>query len=300
MRDEVYGNGLTQATMVRSQDQNNEASLFVGISPILLPNGTVDDVMMKFELYNIANKGRYPDAAYNISMVRNEYSPHSKDLTILDGIFLTSNGFLTLYINNSDTNQESGEYINEEINSPLLFSADSQDRVNLTIPFQLQSGQYHIRSVVTTSEGHQLSFDSVWQAGEIKSTIFPSDGQLNNVTAISYYEKIRNFSFDFKKRAFTWEIPFDYNLTRINEGQVNVHEEIIIPNSLIKSMNVSTFNMTMNNRHFDESLFVIDSYTIENKTIIHYVPNDNALFEISSNNGTERNNWLMKFILYLK
>lgn len=292
MRDDVYGNGLTQANMVRSQDQSNQASLFVGISPILLPNGTVDDVMMKFELYNIANKSRYPDATYNISMVKNEYSPHSKDLIILDGIFLTSNGFLRLYINNSDKN--------EEINSPLLFSADSQDRVNLTIPFQLQSGQYHIRSVVTTSEGHQLSFDSVWQAGEIKSTIFPSEGQLNNVTTISYYEKIRNFSFDSKKRAFTWEIPFDYNLTRIDEGQVNVHEEIIIPNSLIKSMNVSTFNMTMNNRHFGESLFVIDPYTIENKTIIHYVPKDNALFEISNNNGTERNNWLMKFILYLK
>lgn len=60
------------------------------------------------------------------------------------------------------------------------------------------------------------------------------------------------------------------------------------------------FNMTMNNKHFDESLFVVDPYTIENKTIIHYVPKDNALFEVSNNDGTERNNWLMKFVMLVK
>ena len=55
--------------------------------------------------------------------------------------------------------------------------------------------------------------------------------------------------------------------------------------------------MTMNNRHFDESLFIVDPFTNENETIIHYVPKDNSLFEISNNNGTERDNWLMKFVI---
>jgi hypothetical protein len=58
-----YGNGLTQADMVRSEDKNNQAALFVGISPLLLKNGTIDNFMIKFELYNIENKSRYAECA---------------------------------------------------------------------------------------------------------------------------------------------------------------------------------------------------------------------------------------------
>ncbi len=95
-------------------------------------------------------------------------------------------------------------------------------------------------------------------------------------------------------------VPFQYNSTIIDDGKVRVHEEVIIPNVLLKSMNASGFNMTMNNRHFDESLFIVDPFTNENETIIHYVHKDNSLFEISNNNGTERDNWLMKFVIFVK
>jgi hypothetical protein len=61
---DVYGDGLTQANMVRSEDKNNQAALFVGISPLLLKNGTIDNFMIKFELYNIENKSRYANATY--------------------------------------------------------------------------------------------------------------------------------------------------------------------------------------------------------------------------------------------
>jgi hypothetical protein len=56
----------------------------------------------------------------------------------------------------------------------------------------------------------------------------------------------------------------------------------------------------MNNRHFDESLFIVDPFINENETIIHSVSKDNILFEISNNNGTERENWLMKFVIFVK
>jgi hypothetical protein len=147
--------------------------------------------------------------------------------------------------------------------------------------------------------GKQLSFDSVWQAGELKSKSIIFDGQENNITAISYYDRINNLTFDSNKRIIGWEIPFEYNLTRIDEGQVRIHEEIIIPNSLINSLSVSTFNITMNNQMFDESLFVVDPYTIDNKTVIHYVPHINNLFELSLNDGADKNNYLMEFVLYL-
>ena len=93
---DVYGDGLTQANMVRSEDKNNQAALFVGISPLLLKNGTIDNFMIKFELYNIENKSRYANATYQISIVKSDYFSHGKDRSIFNGTFVTKNGFLTL------------------------------------------------------------------------------------------------------------------------------------------------------------------------------------------------------------
>jgi hypothetical protein len=294
---DAYGNGLTQANMVRSEDKNNQASLFVGISPLLLKNGTIDNFMIKFELYNIENKSRYANAAYQITIVKNDYSSYNKDRSLFNGTFLTRNGFITLNINTIDKNNQSGISGKQ---SGSIFYTDTYDNVNLTIPYHLQSGQYHVRSLITIPNHQQLSFDTICNVGEIKSKVFTFNRNMSNVTVISYHDTIKDFSFDPNNRTFTWQVPFEYNLSRIDEGKVKVHEEIIIPNYFLKSLNATGFNMTMNGHHFDESLFVVDPYTIQDKTIIHYVPKDNALFEISSNSGTQRSNWLMKFVLNLR
>jgi hypothetical protein len=294
---DAYGNGLTQADMVRSEDKNNQAALFVGISPLLLKNGTIDNFLIKFELYNIENKSRYANATYQISIVKSDYSSHNKDRSVFNGTFVTKNGFLTLNINNTDKNNESGV---SGKHGGSIFHTDPNGQVNLTIPFQLQSGQYHICSVITIPEYQQLSFDTIWHAGEIESKAINFNRNISNITVVSYYDRINDFSFDANNRSFAWEVPFEYNLSRIDEGKVKVHEELIIPNYFLESLNTTSFNMTMNDHHFDESLFVVDPYTIQNKTIIHYVPKDNALFEISNNSGSERINWLMKFVLYLR
>lgn len=293
----VYGNGLTQSDMVCSQDKNNEAALFVGIAPLLLKNGTIDNFIIKFELYNIENKSRYANATFQIAIAKNDYPSYSKDRSIFNGSFLARNGFLTLNINNSDMNRESGISGKQ---SGSIFYTDTNGYVNLTIPFQLQSGQYHIRSLVTIPQQPQLSFDIICNVGEIKSKLFTFNRHMNNITAISYHDRIDDFSFDPINRTFSWQVPFEYNLSRIEEGKVNVHEEVIIPNYFLESLNATGFNMTMNDHHFEESLFVVDPYTIKDKTIIHYVPKDNALFEISNNNENQRSNWLMKFVLYLR
>jgi hypothetical protein len=226
--------------------------------------------------------------------------PTSSLRSVFDGTFLTKGGFLTLNITNADKNNDSKILGRQGSIFPLIFRTDNNDRVNLTIPFQLQSGQYHIRTLVKVPNHTPLSFDTIWQVGEIKSMNLPLGQHLNNITAISYYDKVNNFLFVPNNRTFTWEVPFEYNLSRIDEGKVKVHEELIIPDYFFDSLNATGFNITMNNQHFDESLFSVDPYTIQNKTIFHYVPKDNALFEISNNNGTQRSDWLMKSVLHLK
>ena len=69
---------------------------------------------------------------------------------------------------------------------------------------------------------------------------------------------------------------------------------------MLESMNVNNYNMTLNDKIDESALFKIDPYSIENKTIIHYVPDVNSLLKISRNSQRNKNNLLMKFVLYLR
>ena len=294
----VYGDGLTQANMVRTEDKNNQAVLFFGISPLLLKNGKANDYTIEFQVYNFTSKSRYPDATYQISILKNDYSPDAIDKNVLEGVFLTKNGFLTLNIHNDKNSHE--KKLNRGTNNLPVFHADNNDNVNLTIPFELQSGQYHIRTNISVPNIRPLLFNTIWQAGEIKSNALTVGNQESNITAISYYDSVSDFRYHRDNNSFTWNMPFEYNLSRIEDGKVEVHEELIIPNNFLKNLNSTHYNLTMNGRHFDEALFSIDPYTLKNNTIFHYVPKDNALFDIANSNVTLRANRLVQFSLSLK
>jgi len=280
--------------MVRSQNENNEAALFFGISPLLLKSDNTNKYTIEFQLYNVANQTLYSNATYHISIVKRNYSL-GKDQEVLDGTFITRNGFLILNINNSNTRS-----LQKAVSYPLIFRTNNNDNVNLTIPFRLESGQYRIRSIVDIPHEQHLSFNTIWQEGEIKSKNFTLQDQKYNITAISYYDKVINLVFNLLNKTFTWEMPFEYNRTRVDDGRVRVHQELIVPDRLIKALNGSGFNIGMNGQHFDEAIFSVDPYTLKNKTIVHYVPKDNALFEISNSNGTLEANKIVRFSITIK
>jgi hypothetical protein len=290
----AYGNGFTKSNMVCSGYENYKVSFCVGILPIVLKGGSANNFSMRLELYDYVNKGIFPNVTYGISVVKNEHDPGLKDMPILSDIFNTRNGLFTIYINSSGKQKlDKDEGALAKLNSSIR-----ADRINLTLPFKLKSGQYEVRSLVNVQNRQPLFFDSVLQVGDIESRAIYYNKKMNNITAVSYYDKINDFIFDTNKRTISWNIPFDYNEARIDEGKVSVHEEVIIPNSFLELTHTKNFSMTMNDNYFNSSLFKVDPYTYQDKTIIHYVPDTNTLFDIS-HNSSKVNNRIMKFVLFL-
>ncbi|MGH9977949.1 MAG: peptidase, partial [Nitrososphaeraceae archaeon] len=58
------------------------------------------------------------------------------------------------------------------------------------------------------------------------------NGQTFNTTLISYYDQILDFNFDSERGLFSWSMPFYYNLTRLRDNPIFVHEEIKLPKTL--------------------------------------------------------------------
>lgn len=291
----AYANGFSKSSMACSGFRDYRASLCVGIRPIVLKGGTTDNFSIRLEVYDDAsNNSVFPNATFVISVTKNEYDSILKDMPFFSGIFNTRNGRFTININNSDTQKiPIGEMILTGLNSTVR-----TDQVNLTLPLQLESGQYRFQTEAYVKDREPLYFDSDLQVGDIESKDIVLNKTVSNLTVISYYDKVTDLNFDSKKRTISWQIPFEYNASKIDMKKVNVHQEVVIPNSFLNLTHTGNFNMTMNDNYFYSSYFYVDPYSLRNKTIIHYVPNTNTLFDMSYNNSTTYNH-TMKFVLFL-
>src|ERR671930_378637 len=104
-------------------------------------------------------------------------------------------------------------------------------------PIFLEGGLYHFKvRIVTLDEdtlvlpdNQQTLYEDSLSVGDIENnTIFVRDKQVP-VNIISYYDKIKDFQFDNKSMQIRFDMPFNWNVNRLNKTNTFVHQEIAIP-----------------------------------------------------------------------
>jgi hypothetical protein len=55
------------------------------------------------------------------------------------------------------------------------------------------------------------------------------DGKQIPIKVISYYDKLKDFAFDNKNMQVKFDMPFNWNLSRLNKTSIFVHEELYVP-----------------------------------------------------------------------
>ena len=85
---------------------------------------------------------------------------------------------------------------------------------------------------------------------------------------------------------FSWSMPFDYNITRINQQPIFVHEEFRLPKSWKGFGNVNTYNATVNGQPLSGRSLAIDPFSFPNETIVHYLVNKNDIIKIAESFNT--------------
>jgi hypothetical protein len=103
-------------------------------------------------------------------------------------------------------------------------------------------------------------------------------GQTFNSTLISYYDAVQDFNFNSQTGSFSWSMPFYYNLTRLRDNPIFVHEEIKIPKALFGN---GTFNATVNGDPVSARTLAVDPFTSPDAVILHYLINKNAIVELA-------------------
>jgi plastocyanin len=123
------------------------------------------------------------------------------------------------------------------------------------------------------------------------------NGKQIPIKVISYYDKLNSFRFDNKTMQMQFNMPFNWNTSRINNTNIFVHEELYVPNPTPFTENKS-FAGAVNGIDVSKDLMLDNSNP--NRYVIHVMLPKNDLVKIAGqvNKNLETANGLMKFTVH--
>jgi hypothetical protein len=297
INQKACADGLSVENLLPASVGSRQLSLYLKVNPPILTTAAGHSAYMQFRLFDTRNNQTIKHVTYEITITRGTASSTIQKPLLVD-FFHAHNGLLTLHVEPSigaftiyGKQAITGDLIIYGEQDPFLnaWVADPGGNILITGPLLLQGGLYHIHVEIFTidndqslfSPQHAPKFDAYLSVGSVydKNEIY--DDQNYNTTLISYYEQIQNIKFDPSKLMFTWSMPFDYNITRINQQPIFVHEEMRLPKSWKGFGDSIQFNATVNGQQLSSRSVAIDPFSFPNDTIVHYLVNKNDIIKIA-------------------
>ena len=278
----AFGDGLTQEQLTASLG-NRKADLLIKMIPTVVTTETLQNgqkPILEFRLFDSNTNKSFTHVTYYIIIEKN-----SKRL--LAGFFHSHNGDLRIRIdpNNSSNVSVSGQ------TEPLLgtYVGTAQNPVIVLGPVLIEGGLYHfiVRIATVDSDNTLLPdnqepiYDSWLSVGITLDKTIIYNGTQIPIKLISYYDKISNFDFKPTMKLFSWSMPFNWNLTRIKQQPIFVHEEIRLPSSWHGFGDSTHFDATVNGHTLANSSMAIDPFSVPNMTVIHYLVNKNEIIKLA-------------------
>ena len=259
----VYGHGLGIDTISSISIQEKQISVSI-------------EIPMYFE---------NPQEKITITATDNETDETAKNVTYLIGIFyndemilrnyfFTENGVLPIIVTPTDDGDIT---INGEQDSLLgAWSGTESNPVEITGPLFNSGGLYTFEIEVRTIDEptNVIENSGVYEADLtiVESVSFPQKDQNNKdveFSTKSYFDSISNFNYDSEDKEVTFEMPFDWNESKMSHVSV-VHVETHFPKDFAEFLSPSYVGYVNDIKLFKSSV-TVDDYTYDNDRTVHFV-----------------------------
>jgi hypothetical protein len=259
-----------------------------------------------FKLIDTENNSTQNPKSMELIILKNNFRNNNitEDL-FLNDTFILRNDSLVLEFNSAKKESgKIGKYNNSMINSKI--EADINGTVYVNHPI-LESGLYHLKIKTNMKEKNGLNgqnflkFDSYLSLGNILNINNFTNNKNDNLTILSYNDQILKYDYNNNTDEIYFEIPFKYNLTRIEEGFIYIHTELKIPNHFKKFSNTNSSVIKINDINFEEiskSSVSLDRFSNSSYLIIHFILDSNSLFKLAKDRtekGLDNSEMILKF-----
>ena len=294
----AFGDGLFMEELSASFG-DRKADLIIKMTPPVVTTETLEKQNQKpivqFKLYDPATEEGFKHVTYFITIEK-------------DGKKLISDWFHDhkgdLKIEMKPSNDERITIYGEP--DPILqaFTGTEDSPVIATGPIFSEGGLYHFIVRVATidydrsfiPDEKQPVYDGWLSVGSTENQqISLSDGEQVQIQIISYYDDLKDFRFDPTRKQIEFTMPFDWNITRLEENNLMVHQEITIPKQ--SELASVSYIGKVNGIDVTKNLMLDDSNSTKN--VIHFMlpkPVVMQIVEQVNNNGQDSNK-LMQFSL---
>lgn len=163
------------------------------------------------------------------------------------------------------------------------------------IPFQSQVLTLDDYTLVLPADQQTVYEDSLSIGNSENKTQYIGDKQVP-VNIISYYDKLKDFQFDNKLMQMQFDMPFDWNISRLNKTNIFVYQEITTPRST-DFASKGFYAATVNGINISKSV-MLDNSNSKNY-VIRIMLQKNQIIQVAdqiTKNG-QANSGLMKFVL---
>ena len=259
----VYGHGLGIDTISSISIQEKQISVSI-------------EMPMYFE---------NPQEKITITATDNETDETAKNVTYLIGIFyndemilrnyfFTENGVLPIIVNPTDNGDIT--IIGQQDSLLGAWSGTESNPVEITGPLFNSGGLYTFEIEVRTIDEptNVIENSGVYEADLtiVESVSFPQKDQNNQdveFSTKSYFDSISNFNYDSNVKEVTFEMPFDWNETKMSHVSV-VHVETHFPKDFAEFLSPSYVGYVNDIKLFKSSV-TVDDYTYDNDRTVHFV-----------------------------
>lgn len=278
----AFADGLTQEVFSASLG-DRQAELLVKVNPPILTDASRDEAYLLLRLYNANNNETIKSTSFIIT-VEKGVGKNAKH--IFTDAFYSDNGLLQLKVQPSDGVVQFFGTREQFLNA---WVADPGGTVNIRGPMFLEGGIYHLRiDILGIDNIRNLfppdkipRFDSWLSVGDVFTERVHYQGQPYNTTIISYYDQVEDFEFDASKQQFSWSMPFDWNVSRIESTNIFVHEEVKVPKSLKGIGDSFSLAATVNGKMLSGKMLAIDPFSSDQDLTLHYLISKNDVIKMA-------------------
>ena len=284
----VYGHGVGSETFPPVELDGKMVTLEVSSSQNDPEKN--DDQQISISLIDFDSKITLRDVTFLIKSERGEKFLFEKE-------FKADNGFIVFNFISENTDSVQLEEEQESNLFGSLLGLDSR-MIHVKGPKLSEGGLYKFDISVLTANGYSniLNDPLVFNAGiSIPQTTKhvvndPNFGE-QYVEVITYYDEIRNFDYEPTSRKISFDMPFEWSLTNINQTSV-VHEEIRVPDTF-GDLLVSGYTMYVNDVKLDADIVNIDDFFGDHR-VVHFIIHQKALLDVLETLDSENK---MKFVI---
>jgi len=259
----VYGHGLGIDTISAINIQEKQISVSVEM-PMYFEN---DQEQITITATDIETD----ETAKNVTFLIGIF--HNNEM-ILRNYFFAENGILPIVVTPTD-DKEIIIYGEQDSLLGAWHGIDS-DIVEITGPLFNSGGLYTFEiEVRTIDEPTNIIEDSgVYNADlTIVDTVSHSQKDQNNAdiefSTKSYFDTVSNFNYDSEAKEVTFEMPFDWNESKMSHVSV-VHVETHFPKGFLEFLYPS-YEGSVNDIRLFKSSVTVDDYTYDDKRTVHFV-----------------------------